>query len=262
MNIKHSIPQALQLSHRSILGMIRQPQAWAPTLFFPLLLAAVYAAQFSKAVNLPEFPYPDVTFLDFILPACVIQGVLFGSTNSATDLAGDIENSFMDRLLSSPVSRSSILIARLSSAFIYGLVQATILIAIFFAFGAELSGGVSSALALVFITSFLSMSVGSFLIAIALRTGSQEVVNSLFPIIFVFIFISSAFFPVELMDGWYGQIAEWNPLTWIIDWTRAITIEGFSWKAFLQASGIISLISLAGIATSIHQLKRRLAVAS
>ena len=194
MNIKYFIPQALQLSHRSILGMIRQPQAWAPTLFFPLLLAAVYAAQFSKAVNLPEFPYPNVTFLDFILPACVIQGV--------------------------------------------------------------------SALALVFITSFLSMGVGSFLIAIALRTGSQEVVNSLFPIIFVFIFISSAFFPVELMDGWYGQIAEWNPLTWIIDWTRAITIEGFSWKAFLQASGIISLISLAGIATSIHQLKRRLAVAS
>ncbi len=242
--------------------MIRQPQAWAPTLFFPLLLAAVYAAQFSKAVNLPEFPYPDVTFLDFILPACVIQGVLFGSTNSATDLAGDIENSFMDRLLSSPVSRPSILIARLSSAFIYGLVQASILIIIFFAFGAELSGGASSALALVFLTSFLSMGVGSFLIAIALRTGSQEVVNSLFPIIFVFIFISSAFFPVELMDGWYGQIAEWNPLTWIIDWTRVITIEGFSWDAFLRASGVIFLISLAGIGISINQLKRRLAVAS
>ena len=140
--------------------------------------------------------------------------------------------------------------------------QATILIIIFFAFGAELSGGASSALALVFLTSFLSMGVGSFLIAIALRTGSQEVVNSLFPIIFVFIFISSAFFPVELMDGWYGQIAEWNPLTWIIDWTRVITIEGFSWDAFLRASGVIFLISLAGIVTSIHQLKRRLAVAS
>ena len=101
MSAKKFLPQALQLSYRSILGMIRQPQAWVPTLFFPLLLAAVYAAQFSKAVNLPEFPYPDVTFLDFILPACVIQGVLFGSTNSATDLAADIENSFMDRLLSS-----------------------------------------------------------------------------------------------------------------------------------------------------------------
>jgi ABC-type polysaccharide/polyol phosphate export permease len=64
------------------------------------------------------------------------------------------------------------------------------------------------------------------------------------------------------MDGWYGQIAEWNPLTWIIDWTRVITIEGFSWKALLQASSVIALISFVGIATSIRQLKRRLAVAS
>ena len=46
--------------------MIRQPQASAPTLFFPLLLAAVYAAQFASGEP-PEFPYPDVTFLDFIL---------------------------------------------------------------------------------------------------------------------------------------------------------------------------------------------------
>ena len=101
----------------------------------------------------------------------------------------------MDRLLSSPVSRSSILIARLSSAFIYGLVQAVILILIFFTFGAEMSGGISSALALIFITSFLAMAVGSFLIAIALRTGSQEVVNSLFPSRLRVLFYKLSFFP-------------------------------------------------------------------
>ena len=50
MSAKKFLPQALQLSYRSILGMIRQPQAWVPTLFFPLLLAAVYAAQFSLSL--------------------------------------------------------------------------------------------------------------------------------------------------------------------------------------------------------------------
>ena len=262
MKSKNLLTQTLQLSHRSILGMIRQPQSWAPSLFFPLLLAAVYSSQFSKAVNLPDFPYADISFLDFILPACVIQGVLFGSTNSATDLAGDIENSFMDRLLSSPVSRPSILIARLASAFAYGLVQATILISIFFLFGANLAGGLVSAIALMFITSYLAMAVGSFLIAVALKTGSQEVVNSLFPLMFVFIFVSSAFFPVELMDGWYGAIAKWNPLTWVIDWTRALTVEGFSWSNLAKAVGIVSVIATAGVTTATSQLKRRLAAAS
>ncbi|HJM96596.1 MAG TPA: ABC transporter permease [Acidimicrobiales bacterium] len=262
MQVRNFLPQTIQLSHRSILGMVRQPQSWAPSLFFPLLLAAVYSSQFSKAVNLPDFPYPDISFLDFILPACVIQGVLFGSTNSATDLAGDIENSFMDRLLSSPVSRPSILVARLASAFVYGLFQATILITIFYIFGADLAGGVPSALALMFVTSLLSMAVGSFLIAVALRTGSQEVVNSLFPLIFVFIFISSAFFPVELMEGWYGAIAKWNPLTWVIDWTRGLTVEGFSWANFIKAVGIVTAIAVIGVTIAIGQLKKRLAAAS
>lgn len=262
MRTSNFISQTLQLSHRSVLGMIRQPQSWAPSLFFPVLLAAVYSSQFSKAVNLPEFPYSDISFLDFILPACVIQGVLFGSTNSATDLAGDIQNSFMDRLLSSPVSRPSILVARLASAFVYGLVQAVILITIFYIFGANLTGGVPSALALMFITSYLAMAVGSFLLAMALKTGSQEVVNSLFPLMFVFIFISSAFFPVELMDGWYGAIAKWNPLTWVIDWTRALTVEGFSWSNLVKAVGVVSLIATAGISMATRQLKKRIAASS
>ena len=119
--------------------MLRQPQSWAPGLFFPLLLAAVYASQFSRAVTIEGFPFPNVSFLDLVLPACVIQGVLFGSTNSASDLAADIENSFMVRLLVLPVSRGSILLSRLAIAFIYGVAQAAVLISIFVLFGANIA---------------------------------------------------------------------------------------------------------------------------
>jgi len=255
---KNFLQQAVRLSHRSILGMLRQPQSWAPGLFFPLLLAAVYSSQFSKAVDIVGFPFQDVSFLDFVLPACVIQGVLFGSTNSASDLAADIENSFMDRLLVSPVSRASILLARLASAFMYGVVQAGILITIFLIFGANIAGGFPSIISIVLIAALLAVSIGSFGIAIALRTGSQEVVQSTFPLIFVAIFVSSAFFPVQLMEGWYGSIAQKNPLTWIIDPTRRMAIVGFSWKDLGQSLGIISAIASLGIGISIWQLRRRL----
>ena len=255
---KNIIPQVVQLSHRSVLGMLRQPQSWAPGLFFPLLLAAVYASQFSKAVTIAGFPFPDVSFLDFVLPACVIQGVLFGSTNSASDLAADIENSFMDRLLVSPVSRGSILLSRLTSAFMYGVAQAAVLICIFLLFGANIAGGAASIISIVVIAALLSVSMGSFGIAVALRTGSQEVVQSTFPLIFVAVFVSSAFFPVQLMEGWYGAIARKNPLTWVIDPTRRMAIEGFSWRDLGQSLGIIIAIGSIGIAISIRQLRKRL----
>lgn len=91
------------LSRRSIVAAIRQPANWIPGIFFPFLLAAVFSSQLSKAVDLPGFPFQGITFLDFILPAAILQGVSFGSINGGSELALDIENGFIDRLLSSPV---------------------------------------------------------------------------------------------------------------------------------------------------------------
>ena len=100
--------QALALSRRSILGTFRQPQAWIPGFLFPLLMAAVYAAQFKRATQLPGFPEVD-SFLQFLLPATVLQACIFGATNGASDLSVDIEQGFFERLLAPPVSRTSIL---------------------------------------------------------------------------------------------------------------------------------------------------------
>tara|TARA_B100000029_G_C17060174_1_gene772844 strand:+ start:167 stop:361 length:195 start_codon:yes stop_codon:yes gene_type:complete len=61
------------------------------------------------------------------------------------------------------------------------------------------------------------------------------------------------------MEGWYGDLARWNPLTWVIDWTRALTVEGFSWSNLGKAVGIVSIISALGVSTAIRQLRRRLA---
>jgi hypothetical protein len=52
-------------------------------MFFPLMLAAVYSSQFAKATDLPAFPYDDITFLDFILPARSCRAWLFGSIGGA-----------------------------------------------------------------------------------------------------------------------------------------------------------------------------------
>lgn len=252
-------PHSLALARRSTIGMLRQPQSWLPGLFFPLLLAAVYSAQFSKAVDLPGFPFQGVSFLDFILPASILQGVLFGATNSASDLAVDIENGFMDRLLASPTRRVAILVGRLASALVYGLLQGIFLLTVFLIFGADVAGGVPSMIGIALIGALMAGAVGSFGLALAFKTGSQEVVQSVFPVLFVLIFVSSAFFPVELMEGWYGAVAERNPITWIIDPTRRLAVVDFSWSDLGQALGIAALVAALGIGLAARQMRMRLA---
>ena len=69
----------------------------------------------------------------------------------------------------------------------------------------------------------------------------------MFPLIFVLIFVSSAFFPTELMRGWYQQVAEANPFTYVVDPTRDLVVHGWSWADLGQAvagAALIGVLSL------------------
>ncbi len=252
--------QAGELCLRSIRGIRRNWTDWIGGLVFPLMLAAVYSAQFRRAIELPGFPEVD-SFLDYVVPASVLQAVAFGATNAGADLALDIETGFFDRLVVSPVSRTSIVLGRLAGSIVEALLRAGILLVIFVAFGAAVEGGVGAALVLLLTAVGLTLGLGGIGAMIAARTGSQEVVNSTFPVVFVVIFLSSAFFPTNLMKGWYRTVAEYNPITFIIDPVRRLLIVGWSWGDAGQALGSAALFAVAGVALAVWALHRRLATA-
>jgi ABC-2 type transport system permease protein len=253
-----ALGQARALSRRSIVGTFRQPQLWLPGMFFPLLMAAVYTSQFARAVELPGFPEVD-SFLDFLLPASVLQGVAFAANVGATDLAVDVEGRFLDRLLVSPIWRPAILVSRLTGSAVVGGFQATFIIVVFLAFGAEIDGGLPAMVVLVLVAMLLALFVGGLGCALALRTGTQEAVQGTFPLIFVSLFVSSAFFPTALMSGWYKAVAQANPITWIIDPTRRLLIEGWDTVDALQSLGVPLVASILAIALASRQLDKRIA---
>jgi ABC-2 type transport system permease protein len=91
-------------------------------MIFPLFFAALGTSSFGSAINLPGFPKVD-SFLDFSLAGTIVQGVLFGSVQSGSALATDIENGFFYRLMAAPSSRLGILVGRLAGAAAYGAFQ-------------------------------------------------------------------------------------------------------------------------------------------
>jgi ABC-2 type transport system permease protein len=255
------VAQLVVLSRRSIVGFFRQPTSWVFGGLFPLLIAAVSASAFSRATGLEGFPDAD-SFLQFLLPATVVQGVLFGSINGSTDLALDIENGFFDRLLASPVARPLILVSRLAGAAVYGGVVTLFYVLVFVAFGATVAGGVPGVVVMVAIAMVLAVAVGGFGAALGLRTGSAEAVGNSFPLLFILLFVSSAFFPVGLMSGWYRAVARANPLTAVIDAARHQVLEGFSLAQAAIGLGVAGAFAAVTIALAVTQLRRRLRLAT
>jgi ABC-2 type transport system permease protein len=246
------------LSRRSILGLFRQPQVVFPSIFFPLFFAALNSAAFDRTTNLPGFP-PVESFLQFLLPATIMQGVLFGSTSAGNEMAIDIQNGFFDRLVASPVSRTSILVGRLAGAGVLGVIQAVAFILILWPFGADVRGGWSGALVLCLTGGLLAMGIGGFGLALALRTGSAEAVQGAFPLIFISLFMSSAFFPRQLMEGWYKAVASNNPLSWMVEALRHQVIIGFDGSEAVKAIAIAAATCIISVGIAGRALRARLA---
>lgn len=252
------VAQTAIMSQRSIIALVRQPALIVPSMIFPLFFAALGTSSFGRAITLPGFP-PVQSFLDFALAGTIVQGVLFGSITGAAALATDIENGFFDRLLASPTSRTSILIGRLAGAMAFGGAQTAFFIAVLLPFGLEIDSGPAGMALMVIGGVLTALAIGALMSAMALRTGSPEAVQGAFPLLFILLFFSSAFFPRQTMTGIYRTLADLNPVSYLIEAFRALTIEGLSWTTALQLLAITGAAATACVLLALRSLTKRLA---
>jgi ABC-2 type transport system permease protein len=246
------------LSRRSILDTIRQPTSVIPSLLFPLLFLAMSSSALNESIRLRGFPEVE-SFMQFVITTTIIQGALFGSVAAGAAMATDIENGFFERLIASPVTRTSIMVGRVAGAAVLAFVQAWIYLGITTLFGLDVAGGVVGMLLIAVVGATVAAGFGSLCVAFALRTGSAEAVQGSFPLLFVFLFLSSAFFPRSLMNGWFESVATINPLSHMIEGLRTLVIEGLSFDDFLQAAVIAAVLFVIGTVTALVALRARLA---
>jgi ABC-2 type transport system permease protein len=229
------------LGARSIRQTFRRPQFLSPILIFPTLLLAVQTGGAGAAVHLHGFPQVH-GFLDFMLAGAMIQAALVASNSGGIALALDIEMGFTDRLLAAPVPRFAIVLGRLAGTAALGAFSATYFVLLGLIFGAHIDAGVGGAVLVIALVTLSSIAFGGIGAAIALRTGSASVVQGLFPMVFVILFLSTAFFPKELISEPARSVAQYNPISFIVEGIRdpiafSLTTSAL-WKAIASIAGI------------------------
>jgi len=247
------------LGLRSIRQTFRRPQLMAPILVFPTLLLAIQTGGAGSAVDLPGFP-PVQSFLQFMLAGAMMQALMLAGNSGGIALAVDLEMGFVDRLFAAPIARYTIVLGRLAGTAALGLLSALWFFAIGIAFGAEIEGGIAGAAIAVLLVTATAMAVGGIGSAIALRTGTASVVQGLFPLVLVVLFLSSAFFPVDLMIEPARTIAEYNPFSFIAEGVREPIVAGIDARDTAEALLAIAAIVALGMGLSARALRHRLRV--
>lgn len=248
----------LALGRRSLSTQFRKAQLLMPTFVLPLMLLAVIASGTGAARDLPSFP--DVaSYLSFVVPGTIIQGALLAGLTTGTALAGDIEFGFFDRLLAAPVPRTSLVVGRLCGTLGLGVLQTSFFLLVAFIFGARYPGGVLAIAGVLVLAPLTAAGIGGLASAVALRTGSLSLLQSIFPFVFVLLFTAPAFFPRELLTPALHDASVFNPLTYVVEAVRGLlsgdSSQGPPWRGFVAAFGLV--IATTGLSTVALQERLR-----
>jgi ABC-2 type transport system permease protein len=254
-------PLAVQvgyLARRSVIRTLRQPAAIFFPLVFPVLLLAVNAGGLQAETELPGFPTDS--FLAFALAVPFIQGGLFATGNAGIDVAKDIQTGFLNRLALTPMRGVALLLGQLGGVMGLALIQALFFLAIGLIFGVRLESGVAGGFVMIALAAVIALGFAAFGAFAALRTGSTEAVNGIFPVFFVFLFISSINIPRNLMGtDWFRWLATANPVSYLIEGMRSLIITGWDAEALGLAFGIGISIVVVGFGFALMALPERMA---
>jgi ABC transporter DrrB family efflux protein len=213
------LPSTLGVTRRALLRYLRTPQLIVLATIQMSLFFLIYRYMFGGAIHIAGLPY-----VDFLVPGFIATGVLFSGIGTATAMAADLEEGFIDRLRSLPIPRSSVLAARAladTAIFTWGTVFTT---AVAFAVGFRLHGSALDGFAAFGLVVVFGFAFEWLFIALGLLARNTQAAQGMGMIVFPFAFISSAYVPVSSMPGWLQVFAKHQPLTYMVDSVRALTL--------------------------------------
>jgi ABC-2 type transport system permease protein len=217
------------IARRSLLKFLRTPQLVLIGTVQGAMFLLIFRYVFGGAIGAGGLDY-----VDFLVPGFVTAGVLFAAIGSATGMAEDLEQGFVDRLRSLPIPRSAVLAGRAladTAMQVWGL---AITVAIGFAVGFRLHGSVAGALAAFGLLVVLGFAFEWLFIWIGLLAGNAQAAQGMafLAVVLPLTFVSSAYVPVSTMPGWLQAFAEHQPVTVMVDAVRVLT-QGQAAEALL-----------------------------
>lgn len=232
--------------------VMRDPFSLAFSIVQPLVFLALFGPLLGNTVG--EDAFGGET-LQWFLPGVIVMLSMFGTTMTGSNLQIEMNTGSYERVLATPLTRSSLLAGRALKEWAPLVVQAVILTLITVPFGFDLHP-LHIVVGLVILGVF-GIGVGALSYALALVTRKNEWVfwmvqqSLLFPLLI----LSGIMLPLEAAPGWMKTASHFNPLTYVVEAERALfdgTVPADVLYGALAAIGTC----VAGVAIGIRTIRR------
>jgi ABC-2 type transport system permease protein/oleandomycin transport system permease protein len=236
------VNNGLIVARRNILTLARVPTVLIFELVQPIMFVLLFRYVFGGAIHIPGFDY-----VDFLLPGIFVQTVMFGAIGTAIGLAEDLQKGLIERFRSLPMAHSAVLAGRTTADLVRNVFVVLLMTAVGYLVGFNVHTNV-----LLFLAGFALLLAFGYALCwgftiVGLTAPNSETAQLMsFPILFPFTFASSAFVRVETMPGWLQAFARNQPVTALVDATRALMLGGPTTepvvKALLWTAGLLLVL--------------------
>ncbi len=240
--MQHYWQEVRALTVRWIRRLSREKFSMLFTLVQPMLFWLIFFGNlFQRAADVQVVQAPN--YISFLAAGVVVMTVLNNGLAGGVDLLFDKENGFLERLMSAPIHRSSVIVSRF--LFVMGItsMQVLVILGVAWLFGVQPATGLLGVLTILLIGMAFGIGLTAISMAMAFSVKSHGDFFSVLGFLSLpMIFLSSALVPLSAMPGWMGFLAQFNPMTWAIDAVRPLILSG--WAEALPKVGMVALVML------------------
>lgn len=221
----------------------------------PAIWLVFFGTGIGRAVDKGVIGTDDYT--GFTLPGIVAFTVVGGGVAAAMPLMWDKEGGYLDKLMSMPISRSSIIVSRFVYQFALATAQVLALVVVAVIGGVHFEAGPAAILVIIATAGLLSLAVTASFSALAYAVPGHGTFFAITGFITMpLLFISNAFVPLDALPRWMEVAARLNPLTYAIEAMRIPIVEG--WDAdILVALGVLLAAGLVCLAFGAQQFGKQ-----
>ncbi|HEY5699251.1 MAG TPA: ABC transporter permease [Acidimicrobiales bacterium] len=251
LNVPTLVTDTMTVMTRELRPTLRNPFSVIFTMVQPLFFLALFGPLLISVTGAGT-----AATLQTFVPGILVMSALFAASTTGSNLLLEIQTGSHERMLVTPLSRSSLLLGRALKEIVPLVAQASIIVAVVIPFGFRLElGGAVIGMAML---AVFGVGLGALSYTLALAVQSEDWIfwSVQQTLIFPLLLLSGMLLPLDDAPGWLQALSKINPLTHIVDAERAlfagdVTDPVVLWGA-LSAAGL----ALVGLTVGIRAMQR------
>jgi ABC-2 type transport system permease protein len=247
--------EVMALARRWWIELLRERLNLVLSVAQPAIWLVFFGAGVERAIDAKVIGTDD--YVGFMLAGIITFTIVGNGVSGAMPLLWDKETGYLDRLMSMPIARSTVIVSRFVFQVAQQSAQILLVVLVALLLGVRIAAGPLGLLVILVAAALLTMSVTAAFSALAYAVPQHGTFFAIAGFVTLpLLFMSNAFVPLPAMPGWMAVVARLNPLTYAIEAMRTLVIRGWA-PSIAWSLAVLALAAAVCLAAGVQQFRRQ-----